>query len=114
MLQTDIKEFIQQIKELGYSVKLDTNGCFPDKLKDLVDSGLIDYVAMDIKNSPEKYLATAGISSQLVFDKVKEIISLFSLLNNSNFFSNIANNELLNKSIDIQNDSYDKLLKRIK
>lgn len=60
LLQPDIKEFIQQIKELGYSVKLDTNGCFPDKLKDLVDSGLIDYVAMDIKNCKEKYPLTVG------------------------------------------------------
>ena len=47
-------------------------------------------------------------------NKVHEIIGLFSSLNRSNFFSNIANNELLNKSIDIQNDTYDKLLKGIK
>lgn len=63
LLQPDIKDFIKGIKELGYSVKLDTNGCFPDKLKDLVNSGLVDYVAMDIKNSKEKYANTVGVKN---------------------------------------------------
>ena len=63
LLQLDIKDFIKGIKELGYSVKLDTNGCFPDKLKDLVNSGLVDYVAMDIKNSKEKYANTVGVKN---------------------------------------------------
>ena len=63
LLQPDIKDFIKEIKELGYSVKLDTNGCFPDKLKDLVNSGLVDYVAMDIKNSKEKYANTVGVTN---------------------------------------------------
>ena len=62
LLQNDIEEFISRVKELGYSVKLDTNGTFPDKLKDLVNRGLIDYVAMDIKNSPARYPETVGIS----------------------------------------------------
>ena len=63
LLQPDIKDFIKEIKELGYSVKLDTNGCFPDKLKDLVNSGLVDYVAMDIKNSKKKYANTVGVTN---------------------------------------------------
>ena len=63
LLQPDIKDFIKEIKELGYSVKLDTNGCFPDKLKDLVNSGLVDYVAMDIKNSKAKYANTVGVTN---------------------------------------------------
>lgn len=54
---------IEKIKSLGYPVKLDTNGCFPDRLASLIKSGLIDYVAMDIKNSPERYAATAGLST---------------------------------------------------
>ncbi len=62
LLQPDIEDFIREIKLLGYSVKLDTNGSFPDKLKHLIDEKLIDYVAMDIKNSPEKYSVTAGVS----------------------------------------------------
>ena len=60
LLQPDIEEFIGKIKELGYAVKLDTNGSFPTKLKSLVEKGLIDYVAMDIKNCLESYAITAG------------------------------------------------------
>ncbi len=61
LLQPDIREFIGQIKELGYQVKLDTNGCFPEKLQELVESGMIDYVAMDVKNCKSKYGLTVGI-----------------------------------------------------
>lgn len=61
LMQNGIDGFIEKVKEIGYSVKLDTNGSFPDKLKDLVDRGLVDKVAMDIKNSKEKYPITVGI-----------------------------------------------------
>ncbi len=61
LLQPDIADFIKKIKALGYSVKLDTNGCFPEKLKSLVNDGLVDYVAMDIKNCLAKYEKTVGI-----------------------------------------------------
>lgn len=47
-------------KALGYRVKVDTNGSFPEKLSRLIDSGDVDYIAMDIKNSPEKYAETCG------------------------------------------------------
>lgn len=60
-IQPDIVEFIQKVKKLGFSVKLDSNGTRPDVLKKLIDQKLVDYIAMDIKNSPEKYLSTAGI-----------------------------------------------------
>lgn len=73
LLQPDIEEFIREIKKLGYSVKLDTNGSFPDKLKRLADEKLIDYVAMDIKNSPEKYSITAGIP-ELDFSKINSSV----------------------------------------
>lgn len=63
LLQGDIEEFLQKIKELGYSIKLDTNGSFPDKLQSIIDRGLCDYVAMDIKNSKERYNETIGISN---------------------------------------------------
>ncbi|MDD4688846.1 MAG: anaerobic ribonucleoside-triphosphate reductase activating protein [Eubacteriales bacterium] len=63
LLQKDIEEFIRKIKELGYSVKLDTNGSFPDKLADLIDKSLVDYVAMDIKNCKEKYASTIDVSN---------------------------------------------------
>lgn len=74
LLQKDITEFIKQIRELGYSVKLDTNGTFPEKLRELVENGLVDYVAMDIKNSPELYAETIGISGYDI-SKIKESIS---------------------------------------
>lgn len=52
---------MKNIKELGYAVKLDTNGSCPKKLKEVVQAGLVDYVAMDIKNSREGYAKTIGI-----------------------------------------------------
>lgn len=62
LLQPDIEEFLRAVKELGYRVKLDTNGGFPGKLERLVRAGLVDYVAMDIKNTPEKYALTCGLN----------------------------------------------------
>lgn len=63
-LHPDLPELITQIKKLGYLVKLDTNGTNPQMLHDLIHAGLIDYCAMDIKNSPEKYGATTGFSTE--------------------------------------------------
>lgn len=60
LLHKDIEVFIRKIKEMGYKVKLDTNGYHLDMLKKLVDEGLLDYIAMDIKNSLAKYAITAG------------------------------------------------------
>ena len=60
LLQDGIEEFIAEIKSLGYSVKLDTNGSYPEKLISIVEKGLVDYVAMDIKNSKAKYSMTVG------------------------------------------------------
>ncbi len=61
LLHPDMPEFLEKIRALGYAVKLDTNGAFPDRLKAILDAGLADYVAMDIKNSREKYEDTAGV-----------------------------------------------------
>ena len=55
LLQNDLEDFIVKIREIGYSVKLDTNGTFPDRLRNLIDKGLLDYVAMDVKASPGGY-----------------------------------------------------------
>ena len=54
---------LEKIKALGYDVKLDTNGTFPEKLEEVLNSGFVDYVAMDIKNIPEKYPETVGVPS---------------------------------------------------
>lgn len=61
-LQPDLADFIKKIKQLGFLVKLDTNGYRPEILERLLADELLDYVAMDIKNSKEKYAMTAGVS----------------------------------------------------
>ena len=61
LLQKDISSFLRRIKDLGFAVKLDTNGCFPTVLRSLVEDNLVDFVAMDIKNSPARYGQTSGI-----------------------------------------------------
>lgn len=60
-LQKDLPEVIRQIKEMGYLVKLDTNGYRPEVLAQLLEEKLLDYVAMDIKSSPERYGVVAGL-----------------------------------------------------
>ncbi len=66
LLQPDISDFCKQIKELGLLVKLDTNGSNPDKLSALINDGLIDYVAMDVKNSKTLYEKTCGTNVNLM------------------------------------------------
>ena len=61
LLQPDLAALIREIRALGFAVKLDTNGTLPDRLQALLDEGLLDYVAMDIKNSPERYAETVGV-----------------------------------------------------
>lgn len=75
LLRRELPEFMAKIRELGFAVKLDTNGSHPDRLRKILDEKLADYVAMDIKNSPERYAETIGISG---FDitPVKESVSL--------------------------------------
>ena len=62
-LQPDLRSFILKVRELGYKIKLDTNGSRPDVLRALCEEGLIDYVAMDIKTCKERYPAVSGIPS---------------------------------------------------
>ena len=61
LLQAGLVDFLREIKVLGYAVKLDTNGSNPVLLGWLMDEGLLDYAAMDIKNTPAKYPETAGV-----------------------------------------------------
>lgn len=60
-LYKDLPVFLEKIKEMGFLVKLDTNGYRPQVLKDLVENKLVDYVAMDVKNSPATYGQTVGL-----------------------------------------------------
>ncbi len=71
-MHEDLPDFIAKIKALGFDVKLDTNGTNPKMLKSLIKDGLIDYVAMDIKEVDEKYKSISG----LPFDRVSESIEI--------------------------------------
>lgn len=73
LLNPDIGDFIRKIRDMGYAVKLDTNGSFPERLKAIVSEGLVDYVAMDIKNRREKYAETVGLKN-LDLSKIEESI----------------------------------------
>ena len=61
LLQPGAADFLAAVRILGFAVKLDTNGCHPAALADILERGLVDYVAMDIKNSREKYAGTVGV-----------------------------------------------------
>lgn len=77
-LQKELPEFLKNIKAMGYAVKLDTNGARPEVLKAVVEAGLVDYVAMDIKNSYERYAETAGIKEGLLSQVEESIRYLLS------------------------------------
>lgn len=61
LLRPDMPELLARIKNLGFLVKVDTNGTHPDRLRQLAEQNLVDYVAMDVKNSPARYAETAGV-----------------------------------------------------
>ena len=69
----DLKEFIKEIKDMGYKVKLDTNGTHPEVIKELLDENLLDYVAMDIKASPKKYneVTRCNVNLELIKSTIK-------------------------------------------
>ena len=78
LLQKGLELFLQNIKELGFAVKIDTNGSDPQKLRQLVDKRLVDYVAMDIKNAPKKYGQAIGLKDydlESVKDSVAFLLS---------------------------------------
>lgn len=79
-MQVDLPEFLGKLKDIGYKVKLDTNGTNPDMLKYVIDQSLVDYVAMDIKNSFDKYPKTTGLKN-LNIESIKHCLEI---LNSSN------------------------------
>ncbi len=74
-LRPDLPELMRHIRDMGYAVKLDTNGGHPDRLEKILSEGLADYVSMDIKNSPEKYAQTVGLAS-VDLEPIRECVSL--------------------------------------
>ena len=83
LLNDDIFDFMGEIKKIGLLVKLDTNGTFPEKIKKAVNEKIVDYVAMDIKNTIEKYPQTVGIDT-FETAPINESID-FLLLNNVDY-----------------------------
>ncbi len=79
-LQKDLKLFIKKVKEIGYKVKLDTNGTNPTVLKELLEENIIDYVAMDIKNNFDDYAAITGLKVNLS-DRVKQSLDILKKSN---------------------------------
>lgn len=77
LIHREIEKFIKKIKDMGYAVKFDTNGTNPEFLKKLIKKGFVDFVAMDIKNAPEKYSETTGtkVNVKTVEKSIKIIMS---------------------------------------
>lgn len=77
LLRPELPEVMTKIKELGYAVKLDTNGTHPSRLRELLSAGLVDRVAMDIKNDPERYAATCGREAEgFPMDAIRKSIEI--------------------------------------
>ncbi len=76
LLHPDMPELLEKIRALGYAVKLDTNGAFPERLKAILEAKLADYVAMDIKNSPSKYALTTGVKDLDIAPVLESIMIL--------------------------------------
>ena len=80
-MQKGLSDFIKEIKDLGFLIKFDTNGAFPNELSEILSLGIVDYVAMDLKNSPQKYPLTCGFKDKpyeeffLPFKKSIEILT---------------------------------------
>ena len=75
LLHPDLPELMAAIRKEGFSIKLDTNGFHPDRLEEVLKRNLVDYVAMDVKNSPEKYALTCGVET-LDLARIRESVSL--------------------------------------
>lgn len=76
LLNPDIDELMRKIRAEGLLIKLDTNGAYPDRLEALLDEGLVDYVAMDIKNTKEKYALTAGLDESFDISTIERSIDI--------------------------------------
>lgn len=80
LMQPDIAEFIKDIRKLGYKIKLDTNGFYPQKLQFLLNENLLDYVAIDIKSSKENYSAATGVNNI----DISPLLQSIDIIRNSN------------------------------
>ena len=74
LLYEDLEDLIRKIKELGYLMKLDTNGLLPEKLQKLIDTKLLDYIAMDVKYPKSEYLKMSG--NKKTFERISKSIKI--------------------------------------
>jgi pyruvate formate lyase activating enzyme len=78
LMQKDVLEFVEKVKKIGYLIKIDTNGMFPEKLKELIGKKLIDYIAMDVKAPKNKYDKLSGVKTD-----IKKIEKSIEIIRNS-------------------------------
>lgn len=83
LLQPGLAGFLSKVKALGYHVKVDTNGSLPEELASLISAGLVDSVAMDIKNAPDRYARTAGLSHRAGQEIVRAVEKSIDVLRSS-------------------------------
>ena len=74
LINDDIFYFVEKVKKIGYLIKIDTNGAFPTKLKNLIDRNLVDYVSMDVKAPKHKYYQLCGVDVDI--SKIEESIEI--------------------------------------
>jgi len=79
LMHKDITDFCKKVKQLGYLIKIDTNGTFPDRLKQLIDEKLVDYIAMDVKAPQAKYDTLTGVKTPI--KKIKRSINIIKKSN---------------------------------
>ena len=77
-MQKDIVQFAEKVKKLDYLIKIDTNGMYPEKLKELIDKKLVDYIAMDVKAPKNKYDNLTGVKTN-----IKKIEKSIEIIKNS-------------------------------
>lgn len=82
-------DFVKKIKNLGYKIKIDTNGSFPEKLSEIIKLDLVDYIAMDIKGDKENYSKIAGINVDL--EKIEKSIKIIYDFGKYDFRTTVVN-----------------------
>lgn len=92
-LRPDLPGLLRRIKDMGYAAKLDTNGTHPALLRSILEEGLADYVAMDVKNSPEKYARTVGLDA-IDLTPIRESVELLKSGNTDYEFRTTVVDEL--------------------
>ena len=106
LLHDEVFDFFKDVRNLGLSIKLDTNGSFPDKLEKIINDNLVDYVAMDIKNCKERYSETCGVSVDI--SKIERSVDILMTSNIEYEFRTTIVSEFHD------NESIEKLVKWIK